>query len=155
MNRQRGQTAVEFAIVLPFFFTFVFAALYVGFMFMDYTQYGNAARAIARDISLSADATARNTIQTELNAQDEDTIKRYATRFTYLYNPKFRIDAIDNEDFDVDLKSSPKPFDDKSIAVLATITFERDNTRFPTLLMKVNFPPATLGNITYKMPLPH
>ncbi|WP_423776484.1 TadE/TadG family type IV pilus assembly protein, partial [Allisonella histaminiformans] len=42
--KQRGQTLVEFALLLPLFVLFLFGTMYVGFLFSDYMSYDNMAR---------------------------------------------------------------------------------------------------------------
>ena len=136
MREQKGQSVVEMAIILPMFFTLVLAVFYVGIMFMDYIQFSNAARAAARDIALINDETKRLDIENKLKAQDEDTISKYATQLTNLYIPEF---------------TAEEDTVNKNITV--TITFKRNDKNFPTLLYYMNFPPSTLGSITYTMPM--
>ena len=131
MIKQKGQSAVELAIILPTFFIFVFAIMYTGIMFMDYIQFSNAARAAARDIALEKDSTVRSEI-----IKDETYLKKYANPITTLYNASF--EAKESED-------------GKSIEV--TVTFERNDEDFPLLLDKLNFPPKELVPISYTMPL--
>ena len=84
-------------------------------------------------------AADRSTIIEKLNEQDEEYINKYATPLTSLYT------AI----FDVE----PKELKDTDIDVTVTVSFLRNDDSFPMLLDKVNFPPRTLGSITYTMPL--
>ena len=53
--KEKGQAMVEFAVILPFMIALSVAIIYLGALFLDYTQYSNAARDIARDISLQQD----------------------------------------------------------------------------------------------------
>ena len=39
MHRQKGQTLVEFALLVPLFFAMCFGMIYGGIMFLDYLQY--------------------------------------------------------------------------------------------------------------------
>ena len=143
IKKQNGQSAVELAIVLPLFFTLVFAVLYAGIMFMDYIQFSNAARAAARDISLAPIDTSvednKATIIEKLNEQDKDYINRYANPLTSLYKATFDVE--------------PKQIKDTDHDVTVTVSFVRNDDNFPLLLNKVNFPPKSLGSITYIMPL--
>lgn len=52
MKRQRGQSAVEFALISPIIFLFIFAAIYGGAMFIQFLNFNNEARTIARQIAL-------------------------------------------------------------------------------------------------------
>ena len=49
--RQKGQTLVEFAFVVPILIFLFLSIMYLGIMFMEYLQYSNAARDAARDIA--------------------------------------------------------------------------------------------------------
>ena len=53
MKRQKGQSAVEFALMAPIVFTLILGMIYGGVMFMDYLNFNNWARTIAREISLA------------------------------------------------------------------------------------------------------
>lgn len=53
MKRQKGQSAVEFALMAPIIFTLILGMIYGGVMFMDYLNFNNQARTIAREISLA------------------------------------------------------------------------------------------------------
>ena len=88
--KEKGQGLVEFAIIVPFLMALSIAIIYLGAMFLDYTQYNNAARDAARDISLQSGsdtdaAKLRNDIVTKLKGQDTATLAKYATPMTSLY----------------------------------------------------------------------
>lgn len=53
MKRQRGQSALEFALMAPLILLVVFGAIYGGIMFMQFLNYSNEARTIARQIAVS------------------------------------------------------------------------------------------------------
>ncbi len=139
MLKQKGQSAVELAIILPTFFTFIFAIIYTGIMFMDYIQFSNAARSVARDIALEKNPTARSEIIKEIKGEivkDKKYLDRYVNPITTLYNTKFDANPINDE---------------KDIEV--TVSFERNDENFPLLLDELNFPPKNLNPIKYTMPL--
>ena len=48
MRFQRGQSIVEFALVLPLFLLFTFSIIYFGCVFADYVALGTIARSSAR-----------------------------------------------------------------------------------------------------------
>ena len=59
MKFQKGQSVVEFALVLPIFFVLFFGIFYFGMIFADYMTLSNVARSSAREaamITSSADA---------------------------------------------------------------------------------------------------
>ena len=128
--KQKGQSAVEFALLVPLFFTMCFGMIYGAMMFMDYLQYNNAAGRIVRDISLLED---RGDIIEKLNAQDKGTIEKYSTKLTNLYDATFFAEEKDSN-------------------IILKINFTRTED-FPGLLDKINFPPKNLGAITVTMPL--
>ncbi|MBD3879717.1 MAG: pilus assembly protein [Quinella sp. 1Q5] len=54
MRKQRGQSAVEFALVAPMIFLMVFGAVYGGIMFLQFMDCSNAARTIAREVAVTS-----------------------------------------------------------------------------------------------------
>ena len=54
MKKQRGQSAVEFALMSPVVLLLIFGAIYGGIMFIQFMNYSNEARRIARDIAVTA-----------------------------------------------------------------------------------------------------
>ena len=53
-RRQRGQSMVEFAIVIPFFLVFIMGIAYFGAAISDYIALNNMARSCAREASIGA-----------------------------------------------------------------------------------------------------
>lgn len=107
--KQKGQGIVEFAIIVPVLVMLGVAIIYVGIMFLDYTQYSNAARDAARDISLQAKfiaddssnqsehsrnaATMRQTIADALNGGEHynEMVARYQHPFTNIYEATWSV----------------------------------------------------------------
>ena len=54
MKGHKGQSVVEFALVLPLFLFIMFGVIYTGMMFHDYTTLSNIARSSAREAAVSA-----------------------------------------------------------------------------------------------------
>ena len=54
MKKHKGQSVVEFALVLPLFLLIMFGIIYTGMMFHDYTTVSNIARSSAREAAVSA-----------------------------------------------------------------------------------------------------
>ena len=135
MKKQNGQTAVEFAMILPLFFMMCFGMIYGAMMFLDYLQFNNAAGAIARDISLMNSEDERFKFIADLNNQDKATIKRYSNQLTSLYEPKFSAEENEAENL-----------------ITVEIKFTRTDD-LAGLLKKLNFPPENLGKIKIKMSL--
>ena len=96
MKKQKGQALVEFALVLPLFLFLVFAIIYSGMFFHDYSTLSNIARSAARERAISGSGI------------DNETIKGYYFKnntftpslITGLYHPAdtnpFTIEGTDN-----------------------------------------------------------
>lgn len=56
MKFQKGQSVVEFAIVLPLFLLLVFGICYFGMIFADYLTLSNVARSSAREAAILEDS---------------------------------------------------------------------------------------------------
>ena len=69
MRKQKGQSAVEFALMAPIIFTLILGMIYGGVMFMDYLNCNNWARTIAREVSLATPSN-RITIMENYNSSD-------------------------------------------------------------------------------------
>ena len=131
MFKQRGQALVEFAVIVPLFFTMFFAALYGGILFMDYLQFNNAARGVARAIAISDSDT-----RTKLADDFKNKEGFYFKQLTGLYSPVPSVEFInDNQDVQV------------------TIDLTLNNDKVPGLLTKLNFPPKNLKLIQVVMPI--
>ena len=102
--KQKGQCIIEFALIVPLLVVVGVAVVYVGIMFLDYTQYSNAARDAARDISVqsivyNADETYttanefRQSIVDAINKgsgnEYETVISRYANPYTNIFQAKW------------------------------------------------------------------
>ena len=57
MKKDKGQSLVEFTLILPFFLLLVFAIIYGGMLFHDYSTVSNVARSIARERAITPDST--------------------------------------------------------------------------------------------------
>lgn len=126
MQNQKGQSMVEFAFIVPFFMFIVLGMIYGGILFMDYLQYNNAARAIARDVAFT-----KNT--------DVDELKKYFQPITNLYTP-----TLETPTMKLDA-------DGNVVEVKVKITFEI--TQHMGLTNFIHFPPDELKPIIYTMPI--
>ena len=100
MRKQRGQSAVEFALMAPIIFLLIFGMIYGGIMFMDYLNFNNYARTIAREVSL-ASADRRPEIIDKYNDYSDEA---------GVYKVLFNVETQDNED------------------VIVTVQFRRGNS---------------------------
>ena len=59
MNRQKGQSVVEFALVIPLFLILIMGMIYGAFAYADYMQCTTSVREAARNIAMQTDAQKR------------------------------------------------------------------------------------------------
>ena len=130
MNRQKGQSAVELALILPLFFVMVFGMIYGGMMFMDYLSLNNSAYEVSREISLTADKGKQDEIKNKFENKNSD----YFHQVTNLYSatPEIKIGTED-------------------VAVEIDLNLNENN--LPGILSAINFPPKKLSPIKIIMPL--
>ena len=106
MVKQKGQSAVEFALMAPIVFLFIFGMIYGGIMFMDYLNFNNYARTIARNVSV-ANSEERKFLVKKYN----ETVQN---ELAGVYKVTVKVEMIPNEDNPVD--------------VSVTINFTRGNS---------------------------
>lgn len=134
MKKQRGQTLVEFALMAPMIFLLVFAMIYGGVMFMDYLNFCNEARTLARRIAVASTAD-RAKLMEEYNTDKGEVTRFYTVNMTAAYS------------YDEDDTEQNTPVD-----AVVTVTFKRDNTDLPWVVYKIGFPPEKFS-IKYSMKL--
>ena len=93
MKRQKGQSAVEFALMAPIVFTLILGMIYGGVMFMDYLNFNNHARMIAREISL-AKPSERTELMNDYN--------KYTDKLAGVYKVSVNV-TTDDEDVTVNV----------------------------------------------------
>ena len=90
MKKSKGQSLVEFALVVPFFLFLVFAIIYCGMLFHDYSTLTGIARSAAREAAI-VNGTEYGSIKTFYEQQSKNTL-------TTLYTLKSSSPiSIDNE----------------------------------------------------------
>ena len=109
---------------------------------MDYTQYSNAARDAARDISLHS-GTERTNLINKINAQDANKISQYATSITKLYTAEWNVKLLNNSGSEVANNST----DAVDVEVTITLNFSKDGVPQIVSQLHIAIP------ITYKMKL--
>ena len=70
--RQKGQSIVEFAVVLPFLLLIVLGIMYSGFIYSDYEAINDLARMATRDASVMTAETYKETEFDDLKAKYEE-----------------------------------------------------------------------------------
>lgn len=73
MKKDKGQSLVEFALVIPFFLFLVFAIIYAGMLFHDYSTLTGIARSAAREAAI-VEGTNYSGIQTFYEQQSRNTL---------------------------------------------------------------------------------
>ena len=101
MKGQKGQSVVEFALIVPLLLMLVLWAIYGAFVYADYLQYSNAIRDAARDIAVQKDNVQRAAIKARLDREDPRTVEKYASSFTSLYRPDFSVQLEDADEHPV------------------------------------------------------
>ncbi|MBR5914684.1 MAG: pilus assembly protein [Selenomonadaceae bacterium] len=129
MKNQKGQAAVEFALVAVLFFTMCFGMIYGGMVFMDYLQYNNSAREAVRNIALATTDSQRT--------EAENNFKNSTYQLTKLYIPTREVTYST---------------DKTSVEVKIKLKLNKDE--FPGLPLDLKFPPEEL-TIKVVMPLEH
>ena len=160
MKLQRGQTLVEFALILPFMALFIFGMIYGGAMFMEYLNFSNDARQIAREVSVLANADDRENIiesySDEKTAGEKNFSRFYKVKrkIYFTYEQQEKKDAAGN--VVKDPKTDETVYEDNTnnpIDVVVEVTFQRDNTDLPWVLYTIGFPPKEINPIVYRMRL--
>ena len=132
MNKQKGQSLVEFTLVLPFFLLLIFCLIYTGMLFYDYSTLSNVARTAAREMAISADANKSDIIGRYYNSLDKS--------FTYglvttLYT------ASDTDPIKIDGPSDPEG----EIVVTINMQLTADRSALMEMVLPENY------SIVYKM----
>ena len=104
MRFQKGQSVMEFALVLPLFFVLLWGIIYSGLLFKDYMTLSNMARSSARQASVSAsnskDIAQLNKAYANIQKEESDLYKHSLHTSLYEFDPKnesnFSIYPVDN-----------------------------------------------------------
>lgn len=146
MNRQRGQSAVEFALMAPIVFMMIFGMIWGGIMFMEYLHYSNAVRTAARVIAVTDADKRESAITTQANFLREAYEKEISVR---LYKPYVNI-TLD-------------PEGDNPVDAVVNVTFVMEDATYnslPNILKSpsdvsygLGFPPKSIKAIQYRMRL--
>ena len=134
MRKQRGQTLIEFALMAPMMFLRIFGMIYGGIMFVDYLNFNNEARTLARQIAVADTQAERDALMVKYTEGSNDSsFKRF---YNITMTAKYGYDT-----------NNEKPID-----AVVTISFDRKNDDLPNVLKAVHFPPEHFA-IQYRMKL--
>lgn len=136
MQRQRGQSAVEFALMAPIIFFMIFGMIFGGIMFMEYMHYSNAVRTAARQVAVTEESKRDDVAEKQQKWLEELWEKEVTVK---LYKPTPKITFEPNSDA-------------KSTDVVVNVTFVRSDN-IPRILYALDFPPKTIKTLQYHMKL--
>ena len=169
--KQKGQGIVEFAVIVPMLIALGISIIYIGIMFLDYTQYSNAARDAARDISLQKKfaesasddsatvtktaAAQRKYLVTALNGgTDHDkVVARYQHPFTNIYDPEWKAQFYYTDTSTKELKTTDDATKADTIEVSITLKIrssEAGDGEISTVGGSWSVLPTELKPIVYK-----
>ncbi len=148
-RRQRGQSAVEFALMAPIVFMMIFGLIWSGIMFMEYMHYSNAIRTATREIAVS----------TETKESRDELISRKEQWLLNLWKEEVSIpfyEPMQATVKDEEGNESTIPIiQEKDGDVIITIAFTVPDATYATLpnVLKewIHFPPKTIRTMQYRM----
>ena len=153
MKRQRGQSVVEFAFVLPLFTLFLFGLIYGGIMFLQYFNLSNDARAEARRIAVMT-PTNRDSyfgVSSSDNYPTKESPKLVTNpnKFGSFYNvtQKIWVTTTTTTETAADGTTTEKT---EIEDVIVLVEFEWDNADLPNVLKPFNWPPKEFA-MQYRM----
>lgn len=140
MRIQRGQSAVEFALIAPLIFLMIFGMIWGGIMFMEFMHYSNAVRTAARVVSVSDSTDREQVIADQKTWLEELYEKEVSVKF---YKPTV--------DIQIEKDTDGNPQD----AVVNVAFYMEDSEYYslPYILRAVEFPPRTIKTLNYRMKL--
>ena len=145
---QKGQSLIEFALIVPTLIFLFLAIIYMGITFLDYTQYNNAARDMARDIALTNGDGGKDTLKKNINkakSVNDTSLKPYVSPITDGFiEPKFTVSFLDSGGTEKD-----KAKDAINVQVKVELTVKG----LPQPLKDLNVLQEKLKTLTYKMRL--
>ena len=143
MKKQRGQSVVEFAFIVPMFALFLFGLIYGGTMFLQYLNLCNEARANARHYAIMTEEQLKSNLgdpyPTETNPKDLENSDRIGS--FYNVTQKVWVETKTDED------TNKTTLED----VVVEVEFARNNDDLPNVLNWMGWPPEKLRPLYYRM----
>ena len=129
MNKQKGQSLVEFTLVLPFFLLLIFCLIYTGMLFYDYSTLSNIARTAARERAITDVSSVSNNdlLGRYLNVNAPEKTFKYAL-VTDLYKPA-----------DTDPMKIVGPDSDGDITVTINMKLTADRSALMEMVLPENY----------------
>lgn len=160
MTRQRGQSVVEFAFILPMFTLFLFGLIYGGTMFLQYLNLSNDARAEARRVAVMTTAQRNSyfgvsssdnypTKESPKLVTNADRDREKRIKFGTFYNVQQKIWVTTNTTSETAADGTTTEKTELE-DVVVRVEFNRDNGDLPYILSLFNWPPEQFS-MTYRM----
>ncbi len=128
MNRQKGQSVVEFALIIPLVLILIMGMIYGAFAYADYLQCTTSVREAARNIAIQATPEKRS--------------QKAAALSNNSYKPDLYKAKLYRADYTVDIK---EPTKNDIGYVMVSVTMNRS--------INVKLLPEKLGPVTCTMPI--
>ena len=145
MTRQRGQSVVEFALVIPMFALLLFALIYGGIMFLQYFNISQLARAEARRVAVMDTPDLNSYFKVETSSgQTANYPSSEAEAIPVPFKEEVKLGRFYNV--------NPKIWVEKGDVVIV-VELERNNNDLPSVLKWVGWPPEKLKSMEYRMKL--
>lgn len=143
-KRRRGQSVVEFALVLPLFALFLFGLIYGGIMFLQWLNMSNDARAEARRYAVMTTDQLKENFGGSLPTEANPKAFTGAERFGSFYTVTQKFWLAENN-------ATTPPTKD----IVVEIELERNNEDLPNVLRWFGWPPEKLKTMQYRMKCEH
>ena len=103
---QKGQALVGFALVALFLCLLLTGLIFGGFAYVDYLQYNNAARSIAREVAIQQESKreAVASFNDKSYPPGSPALSRHINPLTSLYTAKFQVTLEDDATADTEGK---------------------------------------------------
>lgn len=151
MNKQRGQDIVEFALLMPLFFIFIFGIMYCGFLFGDYLTLSSMARSAAREAVIVGETVPKE--QASENPPPQPSFQNLEEQYTDLIHTSHAVTNLYTFDGISISKTGDNPPDGvpaDSVGVEIKTTLNKDFV-FPRVLENLGIGLPQSYNIVYYM----
>lgn len=130
MNRQKGQSVVEFALIIPLVLILIMGMIYGAFAYADYLQCTTSVREAARNIAIQTTTEKRS--------------QKAASLTNNSYQPALYKAKLYTEEYAVTIN---EPTDENPGTVEVSVTLQRKNS------IKIIVLPKQLGPVKCTMPI--
>lgn len=151
---QKGQSIVEFAIILPLLVLFMIGLMYFGLMFSNYVALNDFARTAARNAAMISDATYKEsgyaTIRAAYESEYESSSKTVPIDQYFLPNTTYKWDPTNPDKFGIEYKR-PDETNNGEVVVTLTADLNRDRGSVGNTFVSVIGSTVEHLTVTYHM----